>query len=103
MKFKFALKKGKAGRLASLTVAMEDGDIEHGVTAEIERQLESRLQAECARRSLASPGKSHTDIQDNWVTGGIDVIATALVQARNGARKQRHTVRMRAAKVRRAS
>jgi hypothetical protein len=103
MEFRFTLKNGKAGRLlAVLTVALEEDVIEHGITAAIKDQFAAHLQTECARRGIAGPGEVHVEIQDNFLTHGVDVTATAFVQARKGGSKRKPPVRMRVAKVRKA-
>jgi len=103
MRFTFKLKNARAGRLAALTAAIEDGDIEQGVTAEVERQLENRLQAECGCCGVPRLGDVRTDIQANFLTGGIDVTVTALVQRGKRVSKRKQPMSVRAPKVRKAS
>jgi hypothetical protein len=100
-RFTFKLKNGRAGRLAALTAAIEDGDIEQGVTGEVERQLESRLQAECACCGVPRLGDVHTEIQAN-LTGGIDVTLTALVRSGKRVSKRKQPMSMPAATAREA-
>jgi hypothetical protein len=102
MEFRFTLKNGKAGRLAVLTVALEEDVIEQGATAAIKDQFAARLQSECARRGFAGLGEVHVEIQDNFLTQGADLTATGFVQARKGGNTRKPPVRMRAAKVHKA-
>ena len=72
--------------------------------AEVEHQLESRLQAECANCGLPRIGRVRTDVQANWLSGGLDVTVTAFVQVGKGAAMRKlASVPVGAAKVRKAS
>ncbi len=72
----FEIRRGKRGRIASLTVAVDaDTPVDQA-----EQEIGKRLAAECARHGFGLKPEIHVEAQANWLTGGLDATATAYVR-----------------------
>jgi hypothetical protein len=89
----FTIKRGKRGRLGSLTAAVEAERID----AAAERQFAVQYLRQCTARGLVPVGEIHVEAQVNWLTHGLDVTATAYV--RDAGRKKRAARRVRTRKA----
>jgi hypothetical protein len=72
----FDLRRGKRGRIASLTVAV---DRDAPVDA-LNYQAGDRLVVECARHGVTPEADIHFEAQANMLTGGMDLTTAAYVR-----------------------
>jgi hypothetical protein len=95
MNFTFTIKRGKQGRIGSLTAEVEADSID----AAVARQLEAQYVQHCAVLGLMPEGDVYFEAQANWLTGGLDVTATAYVRVtrRRTRKSARGSVRLRKA------
>jgi hypothetical protein len=72
----FDIRRGKRGRIASLTVAVDRS----ASFDALNQQLGDRLADECARRGVTPDAEFYVEAQANMLTGGMDLTAATYVR-----------------------